>query len=51
MLASSINQKIKDYWMILDNATTISSILNPRSKISLFEPGELITKAINTLRS
>ena len=51
MLASSINQKIEDYWMILDNATTISSILDPRSKISLFKPGEPTTKAINTLRS
>lgn len=49
MLASSINQKIEDYWMILDNATIISSILDPRSKISLFEQGEPTAKAINAL--
>lgn len=51
ILASSINQKIEDYWMILDNATTISSILDPRSKISLFEPGEPTANAINALRN
>src|SRR5438045_1997016 len=51
ILASSINQKIEDYWIILDNAITISSILDSRSKISLFELGKLTTKAINTLHS
>ena len=50
MLASSINQKLDDYWAILDNATTIASILDPRNKTSLFEPGELVTKAVDTLQ-
>ncbi|GBC34618.2 zinc finger BED domain-containing protein RICESLEEPER 2-like [Rhizophagus irregularis DAOM 181602=DAOM 197198] len=47
---ASINEKLKEYWLIIDNNTTISSILNSRNKISLFEPGELMTNAIATLR-
>ena len=50
MLADSINQKIEKYWTILDEATTIATILDPRNKIALFEIGEPTTKAINTLR-
>lgn len=50
MLADSINQKIEEYWLILDDATTIAMILDPRNKTSLFKLGEPTTKAINTLR-
>lgn len=50
MLADSINQKLDEYWRILDDATTIATILDPRNKIALFELGEPITKAINTLK-
>ena len=50
MLADSINQKIEEYWNILDNATIIATILDPRNKITLFEVGEPVTKAINTLK-
>ncbi|PKC57138.1 hypothetical protein RhiirA1_401630 [Rhizophagus irregularis] len=50
MLAASINEKLKEYWLIIDNNTTISSILDPRNKISLFEPGEPTTNAIAALR-
>ena len=50
MLADSINQKIEEYWVILDDATTIATILDPRNKITLFELGEPVTKAINTLK-
>lgn len=50
MLANSINQKIEEYWQILDDATTIATILDPRNKTTLFELGEPTTKAINTLR-
>lgn len=32
LLADSINQKIENYWMILDDATTIASILDPEIK-------------------
>jgi len=35
MLAASINQKLEDYWTIIDDATTIASILDPEIK-SLF---------------
>ena len=50
MLADSINQKLEEYWRILDDATTIATILDPRNKIALFEPGEPITKAIDALK-
>lgn len=49
-LANSINQKIEEYWVILDDATIIASILDPGIKTSLFELGEPTTKAINILR-
>ena len=51
MLAASINQKLGDYWIIIDDATTIASILDPQNKISLFELGEPTSKTINTLQS
>lgn len=50
MLADSINQKIMEYWTILDDATTIATILDPRNKITVFESGEPTTKAIVTLK-
>jgi hypothetical protein len=50
MLADSINQKLNEYWKILDDTTIIATILDPRNKITLFELGEPITKAINTLK-
>jgi len=50
MLADSINQKIMEYWTILDDATMIATILDPRNKITVFESGELVTKAIITLK-
>ncbi|GBB98664.1 hypothetical protein RclHR1_32930002 [Rhizophagus clarus] len=50
MLADSINQKIEEYWMILDSATTIATILDLQNKITLFELGEPTTKVINTLK-
>ncbi|GES93002.1 hypothetical protein GLOIN_2v1484476 [Rhizophagus clarus] len=50
MLAASINEKLKEYWLIIDNNTTISSILDPQNKISLFKPGEPMTNAIAALR-
>ena len=50
MLADSINQKIEEYWKILDDTTIISTSLDSRTKITLFESGEPVTKAINTLK-
>ena len=35
-MAASISCKIKDYWMIMDGASTVSAILDPRSKLSVF---------------
>ena len=51
MLADSINQKIEEYWIILDDTTTIATILDPRNKITLFEPGEPTTNAIDALKT
>ena len=49
-LANSINHKIEEYWIIIDDATTIASLLDSRNKSSIFEIGEETTKAINTLK-
>ena len=51
MLAILINQKLGNYWTIIDDATTIASILDPWNKISLFELDELTSKAINALQN
>ncbi len=50
MLTDSINQKIENYQEILNNAITITSILDSRNKVSLFELGELTTKTIDVLQ-
>ena len=47
MLADSINYKIEEYWTIIDDATTIASLLDPRNKSSVFEIGEEIGKLEN----
>lgn len=35
-MAALISRKIDDYWMIMDSASTVSAILDPRSKLSVF---------------
>ena len=35
-MAASISNKIKDYWMVMDVDSTVSAILDPRSKLSVF---------------
>ncbi|GES80391.1 hypothetical protein GLOIN_2v1787415 [Rhizophagus clarus] len=42
--------QIDEYWMILDGATMIATILNLQNKITLFELSEPTTKAINILK-
>ena len=36
-MATLISQKIEEYWMIMDSASTVSAILDPRSKLSVFK--------------
>ncbi|CAG8511530.1 7669_t:CDS:2 [Cetraspora pellucida] len=50
MLASLISEKIKKYESIIDNATTVTTILDLRTDISLFEIGPRTTEAINKIR-
>jgi hypothetical protein len=50
MMASSINQKIDEYWNIVDSATRISAILDPRTKLAFFKSGQPTTDALNDLR-
>src|SRR3954469_16194229 len=35
-VAALISSKIKKYWLIMDNSSTISAILDTRSKLSVF---------------
>ncbi len=36
IMTALISHKIEDYWMIIDNASTIFAILDSRSKLSVF---------------
>jgi hypothetical protein len=35
-MAALISREIDDYWMVMDCASTVSAILDPRSKLSVF---------------
>ncbi|CAG8533528.1 3114_t:CDS:2, partial [Cetraspora pellucida] len=50
LLALSINEKISEYETIIDNVTTIAIILDPQTKLSLFEIEARTTNAINRTR-
>jgi hypothetical protein len=50
-LASSINQKIDKYWNIINQQTLVSTVLDPRYKLSLFEVGTSATNAISAVTS
>ncbi len=49
IIASSINQKIGEYWNIVDLTTCIVTILDPYTKLALFKNGQPITNALNNL--
>src|SRR2546429_1331035 len=44
-LASSVYQKINEYWNIINQQTLIPTVLDPRYKLSLFEDGTSATEA------
>jgi len=50
-LASSILQKINQYWTIVDSATLVATVLDPRTKLTLFNTGEESTNAINVVKN
>jgi hAT family C-terminal dimerisation region/hAT-like transposase, RNase-H fold len=50
-LASSILQKIDQYWEIVDSSTLVATVLDPRTKLTLFVTGEESTNAINIVKS
>ena len=50
-LASSILQKIDQYWEIVDSSTLVATVLDPHTKLTLFAIGEESTNAINTVKS
>ncbi|CAG8695591.1 7689_t:CDS:1, partial [Ambispora gerdemannii] len=37
MVANAIYQKLNNYWPIMDEASQISSLLDPRTKLSAFK--------------
>src|SRR6266542_157973 len=51
MIADSISKKLDNYWQILNTSTTISTILNPSSKLLTFSFEDQRDTAINQLRS
>ncbi|GES91264.1 zinc finger BED domain-containing protein RICESLEEPER 2-like [Rhizophagus clarus] len=50
-LASSVNQKIDEYWTIINQQTLVSTVLDPRYKLSLFEAGTLAAEAVSAVTS
>ncbi len=49
-LASSILQKIDQYWEVVDSSTLVAAVLDPRTKLTLFSTGEESTNAIITVK-
>jgi hypothetical protein len=49
-VASSILQKIDQYWEVVDSSTLASTVLDPRTKLTLFSTGEESTNAINAVK-
>ncbi|CAB5365207.1 unnamed protein product [Rhizophagus irregularis] len=50
-VASSILEKIKQYWEVVDSSTIVATILDPRTKLTLFATGEESTNAVNAIKS
>ncbi|CAG8595930.1 11338_t:CDS:2, partial [Dentiscutata heterogama] len=46
MIADSIQHKLSEYWVLLDESITITAILDPSSKLTTFAYGERRDKAI-----
>jgi hypothetical protein len=50
-LAASILQKIDQYREVVDSSTLVATVLDPRTKLTLFATGEESTNAINAVKS
>ena len=48
-LASSVKQKIDEYWTYVNQQTLVPTILDPRYKLSLFETGIPAAKAVSAI--
>jgi len=50
-LVASILQKIDQYWKIVDSSTLVATVLDPRTKLTLFATGEESTNAVNAVKN
>lgn len=50
-LASSVKQKIDEYWTYVNQQTLVPTILDPRYKLSLFETGTPAAEAVSAITS
>jgi hypothetical protein len=50
-VAASILEKIRQYWEVVDSSTIVATILDPRTKLTLFEIGERSTNAVNAIKT
>ncbi|KAF0532305.1 zinc finger bed domain-containing protein ricesleeper 2-like [Gigaspora margarita] len=41
MVAASIHQKLEEYWNIMDKSSIVSAILDPRTKLKIFNRTEV----------
>ncbi|GES86439.1 zinc finger BED domain-containing protein RICESLEEPER 2-like [Rhizophagus clarus] len=50
LLSASSYPTISDYWEVVDSSTLASTVLDPRTKLTLFSTGEESTNAINAVK-
>ncbi|CAG8802062.1 28758_t:CDS:2, partial [Dentiscutata erythropus] len=51
LFVESINSKLREYWDYIEESTTISTLLDPRSKTKTFKTTEQHEKAMNMLQN
>ncbi|CAG8475106.1 255_t:CDS:2 [Scutellospora calospora] len=49
--ATSIYQKIEEYWVIMDKSSIVSTVLDPRAKLKIFDKAEAISAKKKKLRN
>ncbi|GBB94534.1 hypothetical protein RclHR1_23760001 [Rhizophagus clarus] len=50
-MVSSILEKIKKYWEVVDSSTTVATILDPCTILTLYAIGEESTNVVNAIKS
>ncbi|CAJ0647147.1 7483_t:CDS:2 [Entrophospora sp. SA101] len=46
LIADSVNHKLKEYWSLMENNTRISSVIDPRNKLSEMDNDKIILDVV-----